>query len=293
MLAAPRVEAETAAGCSGSANLSASTSVARTVTVNGVERHFRVHLPAGYSKNRATPLILAFHGRGERAAMFERYTQISRLPAIAVYPEGLRSPEGPRSWQSAPYANAKADDVAFTRAILRIVRAQACVDNSRVFAVGRSNGGGLANLLACRLPGQFAAVAMVSAAFYPQGQRGCEHAPPVSRIEFHGTADPIVPYDGTRKFGYPLPAIPQEVGGWVRQAGCQPPVQRRIAAETVRTDWYLCRPLGIMISHVRIDGGTHRWPGSTDAGWRPSNRINAAALIWQFFALQRPGLYGS
>ncbi len=293
VLAAPRVEATPAAGCAGSANLIANSSVNRIVTVNGVERHFRVHLPAGYNRGKASPLIVAFHGRGEQADAFEHYTQLSRLPAIAVYPEGLRSAEGPRSWQSAPYANPRADDVEFTRAVIRTVRSEACVDNSRVFAVGRSNGGGLANLVACRLPGQFAAVAMVSGAFYPQSQAGCAGTRPVSRIEFHGTADQIIPYGGMEKFGFALPPIPAVVGGWAAGAGCQRPVERKIAADVTRIDWPACQPLGVMVSHVRIDGGTHRWPGSSGALWRPSNRINAAALIWQFFQLQRPGLIGS
>ncbi len=292
VLAAPRVESTPAAGCAG-ASTNPTPSTAQTITVNGVERHFRLHLPSGYNKTSANPLILAFHGRGEPAAAFERYTQLSRLPAIIAYPEGLRGTAGSRSWQSAPYANPKADDVAFTRAVLQTVKAQTCIDNSRVFAVGRSNGGGLVNLLTCQMPGQFAAVAMVSAAFYPQSQVGCGQARPISRIEFHGTSDHIVPYGGTEKFGNRLPAIPAEVGGWAHQAGCQNPVERPIAPNTTRIDWFACHPLGIMISHVRIEGGTHRWPGSTAAMWQPSNHVNAAALIWQFFQLQRPGLVGS
>ncbi|WP_050947156.1 alpha/beta hydrolase family esterase [Gordonia araii] len=290
VVAAPQVVASPAAACSGSANLAANSSVSRTLQVNGVERHFRVHLPSGYSRGSAAPLILAFHGRGEKAIWFERYTQLSRLPAIVAYPDGLRSSTGPRSWQSAPYANPKADDIAFTRAIIRKISSEACVDRSRIFAVGRSNGGGLVNLLACQLPGQFAGIAMVSGAFYPQSQRGCQHSRAVSRIEFHGTEDRIVPYDGAYKFGSNLPAVPAYLDRWTVRSGCQQPLERKIASNVTRIDWFVCRPLGTMVSHVRIDGGTHRWPGSTRSDWRPSDRVNAAALIWQFFQLQRPGL---
>ncbi|QKT07659.1 prolyl oligopeptidase family serine peptidase [Gordonia sp. X0973] len=293
VLAAPQVVASPAAGCVGSAHLSAGSSSTRTLEVNGVSRTFHIHVPSGYSPAAAEPLIIAFHGRGEQAKSFEHYSQLSRLPAIVAYPEGLRSATGPKSWESAPYANPAADDVAFTRAMIRQIRSQACVDGSRIFAVGRSNGGGLVNLLACQLPGQFAAVAMVSAAFYPQSERGCGQARPVSRIEFHGTHDAIVPYGGEVKFGSQLPAIPAWLDEWAARSHCRPPTERKIADGATRIDWFFCQP-GTMMSHIRIDGGTHRWPGSSGALWRPSNHINAAALIWQFFQLQRPGLiFGS
>jgi polyhydroxybutyrate depolymerase len=291
VLAAPRVVATPVAGCAGPPEYVASASVPQSVNVGGITRKFTVRLPAGYTQGRPSPLIIAYHGRGEAAMFFERYTQLSRLPAILVYPEAMHSSSGPRSWQGAPYSDPKADDIGFTREIIRTVRANACVDNGRVFAVGRSNGGGLANLLACRLPGQFAAIAMVSGAFYPQANQGCAQARPVSRIEFHGTADRIVPYWGLQKFGSVLPPIPDEVGDWARRAGCAPPIESRIANATARIDWLACQP-GVMVSHVRIEGGTHLWPGSGTTPLRPSNHVNAAALIWQFFQLARPGLTG-
>ncbi|WP_415041132.1 alpha/beta hydrolase family esterase [Gordonia sp. (in: high G+C Gram-positive bacteria)] len=258
-----------------------------------MQRNFHIHIPSDYSKHTPTPLILAFHGKGEKAKWFAHYTQLSRLPAIVVYPEGLPGLDGEDSWQGAPYSPTVADDLDLTKTILDQVESQACVDKSRVFAVGRSNGAGLVNMLACQMPGRFAAIALVSGAFYPQADVGCEHAPTVSRIEFHGTADWTVPYGGENKFGSQLPPIPAYMEGWARKAACAPPVEHQIAKDTTRIDWFVCQPPGTMISHVRIDGGTHRWPGSTEAMWRPSNHINAAALIWQFFQLQRPGLQSS
>ncbi|MFT3900407.1 MAG: PHB depolymerase family esterase [Gordonia sp. (in: high G+C Gram-positive bacteria)] len=289
VLADPRVVDSAAPACGTAVDLKAKASVRRTVNINGVERVYHVQIPGDYDRATRTPLILAFHGHGEMAKWFKHYTQLSRLPAITVFPEGLRGTDGESAWQGAPYAPPQADDVAFTRAVLDKLTTEACVDSKRIYAVGRSNGAGLVNMLACQLPGRFASVAMVSGAFYPEADVGCEHAPWVSRIEFHGTADWTVPYDGEMKNGSVLPPIPLWLEGQARKAACAPPVQRGIAPNTLRIDW-ACQPAGAMLSHIRIDGGTHRWPGSTEAMWRPSNHINAAALIWQFFQLQGPGL---
>ena len=41
-------------------------------------------------------------------------------------------------------------------------------------------------------------------------------------IAFHGTADPIVPYDGGRSasFDLPFPAVPDWIAAWAGRNGC-------------------------------------------------------------------------
>ncbi|MFT4199452.1 alpha/beta hydrolase family esterase [Gordonia sp. (in: high G+C Gram-positive bacteria)] len=255
----------------------------RTVVVNGVQRSYRVHMPAGYTRGIPTPLVLAFHARSQSAVEFEHVTGLTRLPAITVFPDGLRSAAGPQSWQGAPYANPRADDIGFTRAILSQVGAEASVDRGRVFLIGRSNGGSLTNLLTCRMPGRFRAMALISSAFYPQAEAGCGGTRPVSTIVFHGTADPIVPYLGAVKFGNQLQPVPAYLNQQARRAGCQKPVTRSAGGNVTRIDWPLCRS-GAMITHLRFNGGGHGWPHPTYASLiEPGQRVNTSSLIWQFF----------
>ncbi len=272
------------AGC-GTTGVHGGSNIARSTVINGQTRTYRIHVPAGYNSHAAVPLILAFHGRNEKSTSFETYSKLSTLPAAVVYADGLPGRGGQRSWQSAPYANPKADDVEFTRAILRDSYRTLCVDTNRTFAVGRSNGGGLIALLACRIPNKFAAFAAVSGAFYPESTRSCVKSPGVSVLEFHGTADPVIHYNGGRRFDEVLPSVPSWLSTWTRKADClDAPIEVPVNQFVTRVDWPFCSPVGTEIVHYRITGGTHRWPGS--AGGRHggvSDSIDATGLIWDFF----------
>lgn len=247
----------------------------RTVRVDNRNRTFRVHFPSGYSGRARTPLILAFHGHAERSAAFERYSGLSRLPAIVVYPDGSRGTDGGSAWQGAPYSS-KADDVAFTRAILATMHRTACVDGSRVYAVGRSNGAALVEILSCRMPGSFAAFATVSAAVYQRALNGCRSRTPVSLIDFHGTDDPVINYRGGVKHGERYLSSAQWIGRWAARDRCAGPVSMRLSPTVERTSRPICAN-GTRVVHYRIAGGTHRWPAS----------VAPATRIWEFFATAR------
>ena len=121
--------------------------VTRTWTIDGVERTAIVHLPAKSAVR--SPLILAFHGHGGRAARVERSMDFqSHWPeAVVVYPQGLptrsaRDPEGDRAgWQNR--VGEEGDrDIAFVDRVVESLRNEGWVDDARVFATGHSNGGG-------------------------------------------------------------------------------------------------------------------------------------------------------
>ncbi|GAC69446.1 hypothetical protein GS4_25_00160 [Gordonia soli NBRC 108243] len=275
------------AACTGVDGFAAGTTSVHRTEVNGVERTYRVHVPADFTGRSRYPLILAYHGRAEKSTTFERYTRLSALPAIVVFPAGLPGTDGQIAWQGAPYSSPQADDIAFTRTILREVRTMTCVDRTRTFAVGRSNGGGFVGLLACQMTSDFAAYAAISGAFYAGHGAGCATSPPVSVLEFHGTADPIIKYKGGVRFGGRYAAVQGWLDGWIRKAGCvRTPISTRITADVDRLDWPVCGAAGHQVTHYRINGGGHRWPGSTGnpgAGKR-SDTISASSLVWQFFS---------
>lgn len=282
----PRHHVADLSGCAGPHRLAPGTSE-HTTTVGGVERTYSVNVPAGYSGQSTYPLILAFHGHAEPAATFARFTGLAQLPAIVVYPEGLRGTDGLVSWQGAPYSSPRADDIAFTGTILREMRAAACIDSSRTYAAGRSNGGGLVAMLACRLPSEFAAYAVVSGAFYDAGRPNCPGAPPASIIDFHGTADRTIHYDGGVRHGGAYAPVMDWLSGWAARDGCLPqPLKFPVNRYVTRIDWPICGASGHEITHYRVNGGAHVWPGSTGSPSRAgqmSNSISATSLIWQFF----------
>ncbi|MFB9909684.1 alpha/beta hydrolase family esterase [Allokutzneria oryzae] len=286
--AAPRPGAER---CDRPAPQPANTSALHHITSGGRDRTYQLHLPDGYRDRRAWPVVLAFHGRGNTGAGTEEFSALSTLPAILVYPNGVvGTGEGNRqAWQGAPYAAPGVDDVAFTRDLLDALETSLCVDPRRVYATGKSNGGGFAALLACEAADRIAAIAPVAGAFYPTG-RECRPSRPVPVIGFHGTADVTIPYDGDADRG--LPPIRDWTEQWAARDRCRISLPRKeIRPDITISRWIGCAR-GAEVEHVAVAGGGHTWPGadSYSGGGRTTQTIEAHELIWRFFRAHRlPG----
>ena len=168
--------------------------VTRTWTIDGVERTAIVHLPAKSAVR--SPLILAFHGHGGRAARVERSMDFqSHWPeAVVVYPQGLptrsaRDPEGDRAgWQNR--VGEEGDrDIAFVDRVVESLRNEGWVDDARVFATGHSNGGGFTYALWNARPGMLAAAAPVAA-----GSFDALRLTPLPCMHVAARGDTIVPF---------------------------------------------------------------------------------------------------
>src|SRR6202030_2624940 len=84
------------------------------------------------------------------------------------------------------------NDVLMVQALLNHIEATLCVDASRVYSTGMSDGGAMTSVLACTLPNKFAAFAPVAVVLYC----GSAKSRPVAIEGYSGTADPVVPYNG-------------------------------------------------------------------------------------------------
>ncbi len=251
----------------------------------GRDREYILHLPDGYQSRSDWPLIIAFHGRGGTGTELEGYSGLSTLPAVVAYPSGeLGTGDGyRRAWQGAPYAPPGVDDVAFTETLLDQLQATWCVDEQRTYATGKSNGGGLANLLACRLPDRFAAVGIVAGAYYPQSRTGCDAAGPMPMMIIHGTGDTTIPYAGDADRD--LPGVEDWAAGWADRNGCRVgPRTRTIGGDVTISRWDRCSDDADVV-HLAVANGGHVWPGAlvySGGGWI-TETIDAQTELWQFF----------
>ncbi len=127
----------------------------------------KVHVfPAARSDRQASPLVLVFHGLGDRAGNFSRAVALHKdwPEATVAYPEGLprRDRRGMRGWQGSPGSDANGD-LSWVDTLLEILPQRFPIDPDRVYATGFSNGAHMTFNLLRERPCRFAAFAPVGA----------------------------------------------------------------------------------------------------------------------------------
>ena len=230
-----------------------------TIDSGGQARRYLLHVPAAYDPQTPTALVFVFHGAGIGAERFVDYTRFSRVADregfLIVYPEGL----GERPvWDPSPGSQ----DVQFVSDLIDTLQIRCNIDPGRIYATGHSNGGGMVHRLACELAGRIAAIGPVSGAYPSSGD--CAPSRPVPVFAIHGTADPIVPYEG----------IPEWAAAWAERNGCDPePVDVTHNVLIGEKQWGNCEAGADVILYMIVDLG-HDWPGDL---------IDVGQTIWDFF----------
>jgi len=247
-----------------------------TLRHDGLTRSALVHVPR-VGALRALPVVLAFHGAGGDGAFMAEYSELSPLADhdhfTVVYPTAA----GKRHfWTLNARDKSQPDDVGFIAALLARLPTRICVDQSRVYATGVSNGGGFAARLGCVLSSRIAAIAPVAGGY--RSLDPCRPDRPVAVLEIHGTADPVVPYDG-KPPDY-AGSVPRFLANWASLDGCSAPTAPVFVARgTERFLWGPCAD-GTEVLHLRLSGVGHTWPGSRDSR---SATIAAGRTVWRFF----------
>lgn len=276
-------------GCGRVSSITPGSSVGVTIAARPAQslgnhtRTYRIHIPKEYNDSRPVAVILAFHGYGGNAAGMERGSGLSTLADqqgfLAVYPQGLLNEMTNKPfWAEIGPIDFGVDDVLFVSNILNDLQKKYCVDAHHIYATGFSNGGGVTNLLACRLAGRIAAFAPLSANAYAI-PGGCHPGRPVPILDMHGTADPVLPYNGipiSVNPDWPLPAVPDYLQTWATRDGCThgPDIFLREPKAT-GMQWTGCQG-GVSVVHYRIEGGGHSWPPII-------NEQTPAQVMWHFF----------
>ena len=257
---------------------------------SGRRRDYLLHVPRSYDPSRPTPLVISMHGAGLWGAAQKETSRWNEMAErhgfIVVYPSGAGG-DGPRIWHVDRGAGLMRD-VRFISELIDTLEAAYHIDPTRIYADGLSNGGGMAFVLSCTLSDRIAAVGMVaSAQLLPWSW--CSDRRPVPMIAFHGTADPVTPYDGGRSWVAPdpFPPIPVWTALWARRNGCgADPVVSLVAADVTRREYPDCADSATVVLYT-IRGGGHSWPGGKPLPeWfvgPTSSDIDATSVMWEFF----------
>ena len=168
-----------------------------------------------------------------------------------------------------------------------------CIDRSRVYSTGMSNGGFFTSVLVCELSDVIAAAVAVAGVTHPES---CTPSRPVPFLAFHGTDDGVVPYDGGGKSvltgDVTVPffeqVMPEEFAEFANDFECAGSSESEVTADVMLRSWAGCAG-GVELGFYTIAGGGHTWPGS-----KASNAlavlgvtnmdIDATRVAWDFFS---------
>lgn len=146
------------------------------VMVGGVDRTFTVVVPASYDPGVPHSLVLRFHGLGATGAAAVGGVGMT-APNIIVGPD-TNPPGG--SWSTT-------GDLPFVDAIVTALSSELCIDATRNFATGYSNGGFMAHSVGCNRPGTFRGIAI------QESGSGSGTCAPIGIYILHNTDDMTVP----------------------------------------------------------------------------------------------------
>ena len=286
----------TVLACVQTSRITPTSDSTNTLKYGGLDRSYLLHVPPSYDNSHAIPLILDFHGGGGNANSQMRTSGFSTLADekdfIVAYPNGTgRFGDKLLTWNGGTccaYAvDHQIDDVGFIRALITKLESKYKIDPKRIYATGLSNGAIFSFRLACDASDIFAAIAPVSGTLnYAQ----CNPSQPVSVIEFHGTEDTHIKYDGgagpDSLVDVPFASVKDSVSFWLNVDQCQQTPQTA-SYLNINHDMYSNCKQGTAIELYTILGGKHAWPGSSGPAWpggdEPTPSISATQLILDFF----------
>jgi polyhydroxybutyrate depolymerase len=261
----------------------ASSSHARSLEIDDVERTYVVHAPAGIGAGK--PLVIVLHGTGESGASAMAAhgwaAKADKERFVVAAPDALISydtvePRRPATlsdslkhsyralrgrtfakWDTGP------NDIALIRAIIERMSGEFAIDRSRVYVAGFSRGGYMAHQLALAMPEMLAAVAVVAPNVEPELKMPPTR--PVSFLLLTGDRDNVHPVDG------PRPGT--TLARWRALDHCPAPARAPSPAGLTVEVAGPCAD-GTEVRYVIAAGVDHAWPMGT---------INYTDICWEFF----------
>ena len=260
----------TVAGCvTGRDRELAEDPLERTIDHGGRERRYRLVLPDG---GGPWPVVLVLHGGGgtpERVAGNTGFDGAAIAEGFAaVYPAGLDGWNDGRTGQ-ATASRGDVDDVGFLRALADRLVEREIARPDGLYWTGISNGA-MMILRLCLEATEVVGGAATVAGSFPAALDGVP-SPAVPMLLHHGTADPLVPYEGGGV------GFATESGRRGRVRSAAETVERFLEANGCRSDPVVTTHDDVrdgtrletrryegcaapVVHHVVHRGG-HRWPG--------------------------------
>jgi polyhydroxybutyrate depolymerase len=188
-------------------------------------------LPSTLQAGERVPLLLVLHGFGVSSTLLIVKAGLNQVADQKKF--AYLAPEGAKDSQGRPFWNAgstccdlehrQIDDLKRLRELLDANLGNAAIDPKRVFLIGYSNGGFMAQRLACDVGDRIAGVISIAGAA-PSPEVACAQHTAFAFLEIHGDADPVVHYAGGTVFDRsdvpPHASAPESAAFWAKQLSC-------------------------------------------------------------------------
>ena len=229
----------------------------RTIMTGGQSAMFNVNLPDNYAASTPMPLGFGFHGfnNGACGPTGGECRGFAQLPAVTVYMKSIGA-----GWEQSEVLE---KNITFFQDVLKLMKAEYCIDESRVFVAGVSSGGQFIEYLSCRFGDTLWQTTAVSASVVNAAKTNCKGTPPV--LVIHGVTDQAGNYgQGVAEMfaarngcsGTPPAGLAQAKTDMMAAFNAK-------KAEHVCLDWASCtaNPVRYCISsQITYSGLTHGWP---------------------------------
>ncbi len=205
------------------------------LTHDGVERTYRLHLPATIDDGDPLPLIIALHRFASSGLAMEAATGLSEAGdnygfAVA-YPNAIGHffEDGRGEALLGPDEGEK-DDLGFLLALMDELTTTYNIDPDQVYLTGADNGGLMALRMACEYPDRIAGFISTGASMWDYHLDQCEENEPaaVNALFIHGSDSVTYPVPGRivptgdDRGDYTVLSLQDTVNWWAQWNGCNP-----------------------------------------------------------------------
>lgn len=252
----------------------------KTITVDGLQRRYLLHLPPQYPAGKLLPVIFAFHGGGGEYKGTPKQYNLDNLADkngfIVVYPNAIN-----KSWSMkgvgsrVPGSTQDIDDVHFISVLMDTLIKYNKADARKFYCTGISRGGIFSFFLASRLSDRIRAIAPVCAGIPVSISANYQFKHPTPVLMINGTADPLILYNGgegrftaadaiaEQNDMLPAEQLVQKLVN-LNQCNSKPKVNAMPDADPqdgCTSTKYIYQGAAADVVFIKVTNGGHTWPG--------------------------------